>query len=243
VLRYAVEVRFGGYWWLLHRAVPGWPAGPVPKLRRCRAAKDEAQGSPVSQWTLKDPAAPWCRQVVLPRAARLLGMLEPALERVVYQDIPANLLALKHRVETRRAALKVAELEQQGAPSRFRAALLASSQAVLCCCSGLQPGHAVSAPVPCTHPGRLDLGKAPSVVGAGDSSTTDRRLVPESAGSHAGADTVSTRAIPASVEVLMLPCSLLWRACQPTDVNVTLQASTRGRSTGGGRWSGPAPTR
>jgi hypothetical protein len=72
-----------------------------------------------------DSVKPWCRQVVLPRAARLLGMLEPALERVVYQDIPANLLALKHRVETRRAALKVAELEQQGAPSRFRAALLA----------------------------------------------------------------------------------------------------------------------
>jgi hypothetical protein len=53
-------------------------------------------------------------QVVLPRAARLLGMLEPALERVVYQDIPANLLALKHRCETRRAAQRVAELESQG---------------------------------------------------------------------------------------------------------------------------------
>ncbi len=64
--------------------------------------------------------------MVLPRAARLLGMLEPALERVVYQDIPANLLALKHRVETRRAALKVAELEQQGAPSRLHAVTLLS---------------------------------------------------------------------------------------------------------------------
>jgi hypothetical protein len=51
---------------------------------------------------------------VLPQAARLLGPLEPALERVVYQDIPANLLALKHRVETRKAAQRVAELESQG---------------------------------------------------------------------------------------------------------------------------------
>lgn len=54
-------------------------------------------------------------QVVLPRAVRLLGLLEPALERVVYEDLPANLLALKHRVEMRKAAEKVAELEAEGA--------------------------------------------------------------------------------------------------------------------------------
>ena len=84
--------------------------------------------------------------MVLPRAARLLGMLEPALERVVYQDIPANLLALKHRVETRRAALKVAELEQQGAPVCFCAVLLAPGaplqQWVTACAHRLAWSHA-----------------------------------------------------------------------------------------------------
>lgn len=32
----------------------------------------------------------------------------------MYEDVPQNLLALKHRVETRRAAQRVAELEAQG---------------------------------------------------------------------------------------------------------------------------------
>ena len=87
--------------------------------------------------------------MVLPRAARLLGMLEPALERVVYQDIPANLLALKHRVETRRAALKVAELEQQGGalPLTCYIVRFQSSAAEVGCslCMLFWP------PMPCTH--------------------------------------------------------------------------------------------
>lgn len=45
---------------------------------------------------------------------RLLGLLEPLLERVVYEDLPANLAALKRRVEQGRAEEQAAQLQAAG---------------------------------------------------------------------------------------------------------------------------------
>ena len=38
-------------------------------------------------------------EVQIPRSTPMLGLLEPLLERVVFQDLPQNLAALKARVE------------------------------------------------------------------------------------------------------------------------------------------------
>ena len=38
-------------------------------------------------------------ELVMPRATRLLGIMEPVLERCVFEDMPANLAAIKRRVE------------------------------------------------------------------------------------------------------------------------------------------------
>jgi hypothetical protein len=53
-------------------------------------------------------------EVQIPRSMRMLGMLEPFMELVVYEDIPINLAAIKRRVEDLRAAARIAELESQG---------------------------------------------------------------------------------------------------------------------------------
>ena len=53
-------------------------------------------------------------EVQIPRATPMLGLLEPVLERVVYEDIPFNLSALKQRVEELRLQRRIAELEAQG---------------------------------------------------------------------------------------------------------------------------------
>lgn len=76
-------------------------------------------------------------EVVLPRAARLLGLLEPVLERVVYEDVPANLLALKHRVETLKAQRHVTQLELHGMSCRHtprRKTLNAAGTSPTCVC-------------------------------------------------------------------------------------------------------------
>lgn len=39
-------------------------------------------------------------EIMIPRATRMLGVLEPLLERTVFEDVPANLSAIKQRVET-----------------------------------------------------------------------------------------------------------------------------------------------
>lgn len=57
----------------------------------------------------------------LPRSSRLLWFLEPLLERVVYEDVPANLAAIKGRVELQRVEAKAAALEEAGAED-------------MCCC-------------------------------------------------------------------------------------------------------------
>ena len=53
-------------------------------------------------------------EVEIPRSAAMLGLLEPLLERVVYQDIPANLEAIKKRAEQQRIAGQLATAEAQG---------------------------------------------------------------------------------------------------------------------------------
>ncbi len=50
----------------------------------------------------------------LPHTTRLLGFLEPLLERVVYEDIPANLAAVKARVELMQVEAKARALEEAG---------------------------------------------------------------------------------------------------------------------------------
>jgi len=105
VLRYAVEVVLprAAQLCLLHRS---------RRLKRCSVLQaGEAAGVTRQPRTVLRYAV----EVVLPRAARLLGLLEPVLERVVYEDVPANLLALKHRVETLKAQRHVTQLDAQGA--------------------------------------------------------------------------------------------------------------------------------
>lgn len=54
-------------------------------------------------------------EVQIPRdPLRLLGLVEPIIERMVYEDLPLNLGAIKTRVEENAKRSKVAELEAQG---------------------------------------------------------------------------------------------------------------------------------
>ena len=54
-------------------------------------------------------------EVQIPRAIPMLGLLEPLMERVVFEDVPRNLAALKRRVEELRLARRIARLESAGA--------------------------------------------------------------------------------------------------------------------------------
>lgn len=49
---------------------------------------------------------------------RLLGLVEPIIERMVYEDLPLNLGAIKARVEKNQQRSKVAELEARGNTTR-----------------------------------------------------------------------------------------------------------------------------
>ena len=44
----------------------------------------------------------------------MMGMLEPVMERVVYEDIPFNLAAIKQRVEELKLQRRIVELEEEG---------------------------------------------------------------------------------------------------------------------------------
>ncbi|KAL4859881.1 hypothetical protein ACK3TF_000138 [Chlorella vulgaris] len=50
-------------------------------------------------------------EIVIPRSTRMLGVLEPLLERTVFEDVPTNLAAVKQRVESMQAELTISELE------------------------------------------------------------------------------------------------------------------------------------
>lgn len=41
----------------------------------------------------------YAMEVEIPRSTALMGVLDPLLERIVYQDIPTNLSAVKRRIE------------------------------------------------------------------------------------------------------------------------------------------------
>ncbi len=53
-------------------------------------------------------------EVQIPRSTPMVGLLEPVLERVVYEDIPFNLAAVKQHVEDRKLQRRITELEEQG---------------------------------------------------------------------------------------------------------------------------------
>ena len=59
-------------------------------------------------------------EVQIPRATPMVGMLEPVMERVVYEDIPFNLAAVKQHVEEVRLQRRIAELEDQGVLMVFK---------------------------------------------------------------------------------------------------------------------------
>lgn len=61
-------------------------------------------------------------EVQIPRdPLRLLGLVEPMIERMVYEDLPLNLGAIKTRVEENQQRSKVAELEAKGDTQRAAA--------------------------------------------------------------------------------------------------------------------------
>jgi hypothetical protein len=57
-------------------------------------------------------------EVVIPRANRMLGVLEPLLERVVFEDLPANLAGVKRRVEALRLERAAEALDARGQGGR-----------------------------------------------------------------------------------------------------------------------------
>lgn len=83
-------------------------------------------------------------EIVIPRASRLLGIMEPVLERCVFEDMPANLWALKRRVE----GLQVGGLFYRdlslpcvfGTRARGLEDMPANLWALECCVEGLQVG-------------------------------------------------------------------------------------------------------
>ena len=64
------------------------PPHPCPAL-------PQFAGSGATQTQLK-----YAVEIVIPRSTRMLGVLEPLLERTVFEDVPANLAAIKQRVES-----------------------------------------------------------------------------------------------------------------------------------------------
>ena len=60
----------------------------------------------------------YAMEIIIPRTGRMLGVIEPVLERVVFEDAPANLAAIKRRVEGLLTERKVAALEEAGEAER-----------------------------------------------------------------------------------------------------------------------------
>lgn len=71
---------------------------------------------PLSLARRKETHLKYAVEVKIPRSTPMMGLLEPILERVVYEDIPFNLAALKQRVEDIKLQRRIAELEEQGLP-------------------------------------------------------------------------------------------------------------------------------
>ena len=60
----------------------------------------------------------YAMEIIIPHTGRMLGVIEPVLERVVFEDAPANLAAIKRRVEALATERKAAALEEAGEASR-----------------------------------------------------------------------------------------------------------------------------
>lgn len=60
-------------------------------------------------------------EFIIPRTTGMLGVVEPLLERVVFEDVPANLGAVKHRVEALLKERRLAALEEGGNSERAAA--------------------------------------------------------------------------------------------------------------------------
>lgn len=60
----------------------------------------------------------YAMEIIIPYTGRLLGVIEPVLERVVFEDAPANLAAIKRRVEALALERRAAALEEAGEASR-----------------------------------------------------------------------------------------------------------------------------
>lgn len=53
-------------------------------------------------------------EIIIPRGTGMSGVVEPVLERVVFEDVPINLAAIKQRVESLLMERQVLALEEQG---------------------------------------------------------------------------------------------------------------------------------
>jgi hypothetical protein len=61
-------------------------------------------------------------EIIIPRTIPMIGMIEPVLERAVFEDVPANMVAIKRRAEELFRERLAAELVENG--NEERAALL-----------------------------------------------------------------------------------------------------------------------
>jgi hypothetical protein len=88
--------------WMLAEAAPGAGAG----------ARGYAGPATVLKYAV---------EISVPRAWRLTGVIEPLLERLVFEDVPINLAAIKAAAEAALAARAVAAAEARGEPARAAA--------------------------------------------------------------------------------------------------------------------------
>lgn len=88
-----------------HQFTANW-AAPFPPLS-CPQALPPCSGA--TQTQLK-----YAVEIVIPRATRMLGVLEPLLEQTVFEDVPANLAAIKQRVESMQVGRGACGLGQGG---------------------------------------------------------------------------------------------------------------------------------
>lgn len=72
------------------------------------------QGRPSFLPQRKETHLKYAVEVQIPRGTPMMGMLEPVMERVVYEDIPFNLAAVKQRVEELKLQRRIVELEEEG---------------------------------------------------------------------------------------------------------------------------------
>lgn len=67
-------------------------------------------------------------EIIIPRSSTVLGIIEPLLEKVVFEDCPANLAAVKHRVESLYTEQRASALEEQGKTAQAAALRKRSSK-------------------------------------------------------------------------------------------------------------------